>query len=159
MKSINIVYILLVAMLVSTSIITIHANSFDEELDLNNDDNVNDLTMEEEEEDLPASTSSIRGVVSRMLAHKRTRVKMTCNKYPRVCHLKGSPGPDCCKKKCVNVKSDRHNCGKCGKKCKYSELCCKGKCVNPMKDKKHCGGCGSKCWRGNTCNYGFCNYA
>ncbi|KAF5729080.1 putative Stigma-specific Stig1 family protein [Tripterygium wilfordii] len=89
----------------------------------------------------------------------RQRVPMKCNKNPRICRAEGSPGRDCCKKKCVNVKTDRHNCGMCGKKCKYSEICCKGKCVKPMYDKKHCGGCNNKCNKGSACVYGMCSYA
>ncbi|WVY94826.1 hypothetical protein V8G54_033914 [Vigna mungo] len=84
---------------------------------------------------------------------------MTCDKYPRVCRTKGSEGPDCCKKKCVNVSTDRNNCGMCGKKCKYSQVCCKGKCVNPMVDKHHCGKCGNKCSKGDSCVFGLCSYA
>ncbi|MED6208369.1 hypothetical protein PIB30_044403 [Stylosanthes scabra] len=84
---------------------------------------------------------------------------MTCDKYPRVCHVAGSQGPDCCHKKCVNVSTDRNNCGMCGKKCKYSQVCCKGKCVNPMADKHHCGVCGNKCGKGDSCVYGICSYA
>ncbi|KAL9662391.1 hypothetical protein QQ045_027224 [Rhodiola kirilowii] len=109
-----------------------------------------------EEEDEEVGFGLIRGAV-RMLAgaHK----KMTCDKYPRVCRVAGSTGRDCCKKKCVNVDKDQANCGKCGKKCKYSEVCCKGKCVNVLKDEKNCGGCGKKCSKGDTCRYGMCSYA
>ncbi|XP_052203566.1 stigma-specific STIG1-like protein 1 [Diospyros lotus] len=102
-------------------------------------------------------TTSLRGA-SRFLSEK-PRAAMTCDKYPRVCHVKGSPGPDCCKKKCVNVKTDKLNCGMCGKKCKYSEICCHGKCVNPWNDKKHCGSCNNKCKKGSACAYGMCSYA
>ncbi|XAR65676.1 hypothetical protein NMG60_11009862 [Bertholletia excelsa] len=114
-----------------------------------------------ENDDIPyhesQETTSLRGA-SRLLA-QTSRANMKCNKYPRICHVKGSPGPDCCKKKCVNVKTDRLNCGYCGHKCKYSEICCKGKCVNPMNDKKNCGSCGTKCKKGNRCVYGMCSYA
>ncbi|XP_059662698.1 stigma-specific STIG1-like protein 1 [Cornus florida] len=113
-----------------------------------------DASLLESEEVLPAS---LRGT-GRFLA-QTPRVTMTCNKYPRVCRAKGSPGPDCCKKKCVNVKTDRLNCGMCGKKCKYSEICCKGACVNPLSNKKHCGGCNIKCKKGSSCVYGMCSYA
>ncbi|KAL8136852.1 hypothetical protein V2J09_002853 [Rumex salicifolius] len=85
--------------------------------------------------------------------------RMTCDRYPRVCHVRGSAGPDCCKKKCVDVKSDRLNCGMCGNKCRYPEVCCKGTCVNPLRDRKHCGSCGNKCRRGSFCDYGMCSYA
>ena len=97
----------------------------------------------------------------RFLRQKRGRVHgaMTCDKYPRVCRVPGSKGRDCCRKKCVNVSTDRNNCGKCGKKCKYSEMCCKGKCVNPMFNKSHCGSCGNKCHKGDYCHQGLCSYA
>ncbi|KAL9346967.1 hypothetical protein Peur_061820 [Populus x canadensis] len=125
-------------------------------------ENDDDSTNEDENTDLPwlgtqETTSSLRGA-NRFLAQKN-RAAMTCNKYPRVCRAKGSPGPDCCKKKCVNVLTDRLNCGMCGKKCKYAEICCKGHCVKPMSNKKHCGGCNNKCKKGNACVYGMCSYA
>ncbi|KAJ6725227.1 hypothetical protein OIU85_023080 [Salix viminalis] len=107
--------------------------------------------------DLPRqTTSSLRGT-SRFLA--QTRAFMTCDKNPKVCRAQGSPGPDCCKKMCVNEKTDRFNCGKCGKKCKYTEICCGGQCVNPMYSKKHCGRCNNKCKKGKACQYGMCSYA
>ncbi|XP_021288712.1 stigma-specific STIG1-like protein 1 [Herrania umbratica] len=93
-----------------------------------------------------------------LLQKKRTR-RLTCNKVPRICHARGSPGPQCCKKKCVNILMDRLNCGKCGKKCKYNEICCKGKCVNPSFNRKHCGGCNNRCSNGELCVFGLCNYA
>ncbi|KAF8391573.1 hypothetical protein HHK36_023879 [Tetracentron sinense] len=101
--------------------------------------------------------SYLRGT-SRFLAQK-PRVVMTCDKFPRVCGAKSSPGPDCCKKQCVNVMTDRSNCGMCGRKCKYSEMCCQGECVNPSSDKKHCGKCNNKCKKGSACLYGMCSYA
>ncbi|CAK9327295.1 unnamed protein product [Citrullus colocynthis] len=84
---------------------------------------------------------------------------MTCDRNIKLCRAKGSPGRNCCQKKCVDLKTDRYNCGKCGKKCKYSQVCCKGKCVNPMFNRKHCGGCNNKCNRGSLCVYGMCGYA
>ncbi|KAA8515531.1 hypothetical protein F0562_018858 [Nyssa sinensis] len=114
-----------------------------------------------EASDIPLPESqqptSLRGT-GRFLA-QRSRVTMTCNNYPKICRVKGSPGRNCCNKKCVNLKTDRLNCGKCGKKCKYSDICCKGKCVNPLSDKKHCGSCNNKCKKGTKCIYGMCNYA
>ncbi|XP_027339501.1 stigma-specific STIG1-like protein 1 [Abrus precatorius] len=109
-------------------------------------------------EELPKELTSLRGAKG-LHGHKYGRGFMTCDKYPRVCRVKGSQGPDCCRKKCVNVSTDRNNCGKCGKKCKYSQMCCRGKCINPMFDKHHCGGCGNKCSKGNFCVYGMCSYA
>ncbi|KAL5548442.1 hypothetical protein UlMin_003673 [Ulmus minor] len=90
---------------------------------------------------------------------QKKRKRLTCNKFPVICSAKGSPGPHCCKKKCVNVLTDRHNCGLCGKKCKYNEICCKGKCVNPSFNRRHCGGCNVRCQVGGFCAFGLCNYA
>ncbi|KAI4295944.1 hypothetical protein L6164_035937 [Bauhinia variegata] len=109
------------------------------------------ITSSESEE----MNTSLRGA-NRLLRSRRT---MTCDRYPRVCRMVGSEGPDCCHKKCVNVSRDSNNCGRCGKKCKYSQICCKGKCVNPMANKNHCEGCGSKCKKGDYCQYGMCTYA
>nr|KYP62740.1 hypothetical protein KK1_017288 [Cajanus cajan] len=100
--------------------------------------------------------ASLRGVHGH---NKNVHGVMTCDKYPRVCRVKGSEGPDCCRRKCVNVSTDRNNCGMCGKRCKYSQVCCKGKCVNTMFDKHHCGKCGNKCNKGDSCVYGLCSYA
>ncbi|XP_031263200.1 stigma-specific STIG1-like protein 3 [Pistacia vera] len=119
------------------------------------------LSEEEEQLNEQESTTSLRGSSRFLAVHlKPPRLQMrTCDIYPRVCRAKGSPGPYCCKKKCVNVLTDELNCGKCGKKCKFSETCCKGECVNTMFNKKHCGGCNKKCKKGNSCTYGMCNYS
>lgn len=119
--------------------------------------------LDNHEEASGGTSTSLRGV-SRFLAQRDIPVPanmnlMTCDKFPRVCRLKSSKGPDCCKKKCVNVKSDRLNCGMCGYKCKYPEICCKGKCVNASFDRRNCGGCNNKCKKGESCVYGMCNYA
>ncbi|WOG85350.1 hypothetical protein DCAR_0104538 [Daucus carota subsp. sativus] len=109
--------------------------------------------------DVPITTSepsSFSGQMGRFLAD-RPRAWRTCDKYPRVCSNKGSPGPDCCKKQCVNVMSDEANCGRCGKKCRYHETCCKGRCVNTSRDEKNCGGCKKRCKRGSSCVYGMCH--
>lgn len=105
-----------------------------------------------------ASAASLRGGFDGR-HYKYGQGIMTCDKYPRVCRVKGSPGPDCCSKKCVNVSTDRNNCGWCGNRCRYSQICCRGKCVNPLFDKNHCGRCGNKCKKGDSCAYGMCNYA
>ncbi|KAI4295943.1 hypothetical protein L6164_035936 [Bauhinia variegata] len=115
-----------------------------------------------EEEELPNTNeneepTSLRGT-SRFLAQKKARSALTCDKYPKLCHVKGSAGPDCCNNKCVNLSTDRFNCGKCGKKCGYSKICCDGKCVNPMTNEKHCGKCGNKCDKASSCLYGMCSY-
>lgn len=104
--------------------------------------------------------SSFLQRTNRFLAQSRPPAdKMTCDRYPRVCKTKGGPGPDCCKKQCVNVMTDSLNCGMCGKKCGYFEMCCRGECVNPSTDEKNCGRCNNKCGNGSSCVYGLCSYA
>lgn len=115
-------------------------------------ENVTHLEDDDEMED-----TLFRGA-SRFLAQKKQKT-LTCNKAPRICRSKGSLGPDCCMKKCVNVMTDRLNCGICGNKCKYGQICCRGNCVNPSFDKRNCGGCNKKCKKGEYCAYGMCSYA
>ncbi|EEF32913.1 stigma-specific STIG1-like protein 1 [Ricinus communis] len=96
----------------------------------------------------------------RLLAQRKLKDNcVTCNKFPWICNVKGSPGPYCCNNSCVNVLTDRLSCGACGKKCKYNQTCCNGKCINPTLDKRHCGGCNRRCNNGEFCAFGLCNYA
>ncbi|KAG6776940.1 hypothetical protein POTOM_016731 [Populus tomentosa] len=60
--------------------------------------------------EIQETVTSLRGL-GRVLAQQNTIANSTCNKLPRICRLKRSPGPDCCNKKCVDVKTDRFNCG------------------------------------------------
>ncbi|KAM5588766.1 stigma-specific STIG1-like protein 1 [Rosa sericea] len=149
----------LLAMLMALAAITLSASTPEEDRDEWFSDEETD-TPNEPSDDLPTTLSqpktSLRGA-SRFLATRA--VATTCDKNPKVCKAAGSAGRDCCKKKCVDLKTDRVNCGKCGKKCKYSEICCKGKCLNPMSDKKNCGSCNNKCKKGSSCVFGMCSYA
>lgn len=120
-------------------------------------------TVEEEPQlnlnELSSAMASLRGIGGRFLAEQVRATPTTCDKNPTVCKSKGSAGPNCCSKNCVNVTTDTNNCGRCGVKCKYSELCCNGVCVNPSVNGKHCGKCGNKCGKGSSCLYGLCSYA
>ena len=149
MKALRIIFLVL-AMLMALAIADLSATPYEEE----------PILPSHEDKNLPykkaeSMTDSLRGT-SRFLASRRP---VTCNKYPKVCLTKGSSGPDCCKKKCVDLSADSVNCGRCGKKCKFSEICCKGKCVNPRSDKKNCGSCSNRCNKGSSCVYGMCSYA
>ncbi|XP_043697092.1 stigma-specific STIG1-like protein 1 [Telopea speciosissima] len=151
MESMKLLFLLLLAM------VLVHANSNEvPKLEVNPPDGEPD-SFELPESDEAASQQ----VISRFLAQETPtgRCKLTCDKFPRICRAKGSGGRDCCKKKCVNVMTDRLNCGWCGNKCKYSEICCRGNCVNPMFNKNHCGRCHNRCKKGECCSYGLCNYA
>lgn len=128
-------------------------------VDLNDYNKDMDMQSEVTLPEISQDATPLRGV-SRFLAQQNlAAANMTCNKFPRICRLKSSPGPDCCNKKCVNVKTDRLNCGMCGYKCKYTDTCCNGKCVNSSFDRRHCGGCKKKCKKGELCVYGMCSYA
>ncbi|KAF9619236.1 hypothetical protein IFM89_005790 [Coptis chinensis] len=154
MKLLNLLFVAVVFMslLFSGAFTLIEDDGDDEDALVDQVDEDTTNTLNENEE-----PSSLLGV-SRFLAQKKPKGKLTCNKYPKICRAKGSPGRSCCKKKCVNVKTDRLNCGKCGKKCSYSWICCKGRCINPRKDRKNCGGCKKRCKKGEYCAYGMCNY-
>lgn len=108
------------------------------------------------------SSIQLRGV-GRFLAQSRVVAATNCNVYHKICKAKGSPGQDCCSNKCVDKRSDRLNCGKCGHKCNFSEMCCKGVCVNPMTDRDNCGSCSNKCQhhdhKKSKCAFGICSYA
>ncbi|XP_058092302.1 stigma-specific STIG1-like protein 1 [Magnolia sinica] len=109
---------------------------------------------------LPSSQdhpSSLRGI-SRFLAQEKPKT-LKCWQNPDICLPRGSPGPSCCRNKCVNLITDRGNCGVCGKMCKYTEACCRGECVYLSFDKRHCGRCNNRCAKSDYCIYGMCNYA
>ncbi|KAM3362674.1 protein GRIM REAPER-like [Capsicum galapagoense] len=166
------IFLLLAIIMVSATILSAASSvdKLEEEMPVIDDKNneVDDMveSFEAPLNETDESSSSIRGASRFLLAHespyyksKIIKQRITCNKNPRICRAKGSPGPFCCKKKCVNVFADRHDCGICGKKCRYNETCCRGKCVNTMFHKRHCGGCGNKCQKGSACVYGMCSYA
>lgn len=112
------------------------------------------------EENEPSSfTGPGRFLRQRYYECYNARATMTCDKFPRMCRSKGSPGPDCCKRRCVNVMTDGLNCRRCGAKCRYGRACCKGKCVVVMYDRDNCGGCKKRCKKGTSCRYGMCSYA
>ncbi|KAI6704562.1 hypothetical protein NL676_007524 [Syzygium grande] len=125
----------------------------------------------EDEDDVSAETrdlssldtldpaTSLRGIGQFLAQAPSSRTVLTCNNYPRICQAKGSPGPDCCNKKCVNASTDWLNCRLCGHKCKFLEICCEGQCVNPVFDEKHCGGCNECKMKGSSSVYGMCSYA
>ncbi|KAB1221768.1 hypothetical protein CJ030_MR2G028603 [Morella rubra] len=104
------------------------------------------------------SSTFLPRIHGRFLAQQVKAVR-TCDVFPGLCRAPGSTGPDCCKKQCVNMRTDELNCGKCGKKCNYSEMCCQGECVNPSSDERHCGRCNKRCSKGSSCEYGLCSYA
>ncbi|XP_022714418.1 stigma-specific STIG1-like protein 1 [Durio zibethinus] len=153
MKSLKL--FLMLTMVMAFAITLSASTTSGEEPFRNNDENpseASDLPMADTQE-----PSSFRGA-GRFLAQS-SRAAKTCDKNPKICRINGSPGPFCCNKKCVDIETDKFNCGKCGKKCNYSKICCEGKCVNPLSNQRHCGGCNNNCGKGNACLYGMCSYA
>ncbi|KAK9077561.1 hypothetical protein SSX86_005898 [Deinandra increscens subsp. villosa] len=99
---------------------------------------------------------------SRFLAEKERNPRAAdhCHKDDEICYvLEAGKNTTCCNNKCMDLSEDKHNCGACKKKCKFTNACCRGECVNVAYDKRHCGSCGNKCMPGGYCIYGLCNYA
>ncbi|XP_071725702.1 stigma-specific STIG1-like protein 1 [Rutidosis leptorrhynchoides] len=98
--------------------------------------------------------------VSRFLAeNSNPRAADHCKKDDEICYILEGKNSTCCNNKCMDLSEDKHNCGACKNKCKFTSSCCRGECVNLAYDKRHCGSCGNKCMPGGYCIYGLCNYA
>ncbi|KAK9057187.1 hypothetical protein SSX86_024554 [Deinandra increscens subsp. villosa] len=108
----------------------------------------------------PPVVNSYPKRVSRFLAeYKNPRAADHCKKDDEICYILEGKNSTCCNNKCMDLSEDKHNCGACKKKCKFTSSCCRGECVNLAYDKRHCGSCGNKCMPGGYCIYGLCNYA
>lgn len=161
MKSLKFFFVL--AMLVALSAVhTLSSTSYEFEESFFNDvvEEDNNNVTNETFDDLPVMAAqgqektSLRGR-SRFLASHRA-MAATCDKNPKVCKATHA---HCCHNKCVDLKTDKLNCGKCGVKSHHAQICCKGHLVNPMSDKTHCGGCDNHCKKGGSCAFGMCSYA
>jgi hypothetical protein len=88
-------------------------------------------------------------------------------------HRCGCPAhtPTRCGTKCINTKTDAHNCGACGHACGTNQICsagtcvtrcsagetnCSGACVTLATDPKNCGTCGHACATNQLCSAGTC---
>jgi hypothetical protein len=80
-------------------------------------------------------------------------------------------GSELCGNTCVDVSSDRANCGACGSACGAGEVCvdgacgvgcpasqvlCGGACIDTTTDRRHCGACDAACADGEICVGGSC---
>jgi hypothetical protein len=74
-----------------------------------------------------------------------------------------------CAQACVELATDRNNCGACGKSCGIGESCVAGACACPAEKTvcadacvdvatsvNHCGTCDARCDAGQTCSGGKC---
>lgn len=70
---------------------------------------------------------------------------------PVVCASRpGEAPPSRCGSYCVDLMTDRANCGECGRNCGVDDngvplSCCQGRCVNTTTDRRNCGLCGRNC--------------
>ena len=82
-------------------------------------------------------------------------------------------GLTACDGRCVDLRSDPDNCGRCDNECedKYAQVCsngkcaakcaptlsnCSGACVDETVDPANCGACGFACGCGQVCTGGVC---
>ncbi|GKV39595.1 hypothetical protein SLEP1_g47346 [Rubroshorea leprosula] len=116
-------------------------------------------------EDLHGVMHDIKPMPSKRLSRflvqdsKTSRGAHHCHKDNEICYVNQGKNSTCCNNKCMDLSEDKHNCGACNKKCKFTEECCRGECVNIAFDKRHCGRCNHQCHYGEYCVYGLCNYA
>gem|GEM_PF-3750470 len=83
-----------------------------------------------------------------------TTFQCTCGEKKRSCS-----GDDlgCCNANCVNLRTDKDNCGGCKFACNDSDSCCDAQCKNLGTDPANCGSCGTTCPdNANTCCQGSC---
>ena len=79
-----------------------------------------------------------------------------------------------CSNECIDIKTDRNNCGLCGVECSNDKVCndgrcevactdgdtsCYGGCFDLKADPDRCGACDIKCKEGQSCVDGFCGCA
>lgn len=82
-----------------------------------------------------------------------------CYGRPWACSRgKFPPRSMCCRNRCVNVTSDRNNCGSCGIRCPFNWQCCRGVCIDTNLSILNCGRCGHRCPFGVLCFFGMCGY-
>ncbi|XP_023005585.1 stigma-specific STIG1-like protein 1 [Cucurbita maxima] len=117
--------------------------------------------IEKKEEAATTTTLLPSRPLSRFLIEKEKNPRSAshCNKNKKMCETMYGKGWQCCNNKCVDLRNDKHNCGGCKKKCKYTAECCGGQCVDVAYDKRHCGSCNNRCQLGKFCVYGMCEYA
>lgn len=86
-----------------------------------------------------------------------------------ICQAIDCQGLALCRKRCVDIQSDRQNCGACGALCRGETQCLKGRCLCPTSrmlcgeacvdlqvDEANCGSCGAACAPGQSCTKGKC---
>jgi len=75
-----------------------------------------------------------------------------------------------CGTSCVDLSTDKNNCGLCGDVCANNQVCnssmcacasgtsdCNGTCADLQTANANCGTCGNACSAGTVCTNGVCN--
>jgi hypothetical protein len=160
MQLVRIIFIIAITVALSTTL-TVKRIGEDEEKPPKDDQSIDTSTrlsqglniMHDEKELMPSKR------LSRFLTEeKNPRAADHCYKDNEICHIQQGKNHKCCSNKCMDLNTDKHNCGSCKRKCKYTEDCCRGECVLLSLDKRHCGKCNNRCQDGEFCVYGMCNY-
>nr|GMC47442.1 stigma-specific STIG1-like protein 2 [Ipomoea batatas] len=120
---------------------------------------INDNNVDISEQKPPATAAAPRRPSRFLAEQKNPRAADHCKNDDEICYVVGGNNSTCCNNKCMDLGYDKHNCGACKKKCKFTHSCCRGECVNLAYDKRHCGECNNRCMPGGFCIYGLCNYA
>ena len=92
---------------------------------------------------------------------RRLAVAANCTNNQNICNTVATFGANatCCASTgaCVQLDTDKNNCGFCMYRCAAALGCCNGSCVSLMTDISNCGTCGTTC-KSSLCSNGLCGY-
>lgn len=109
---------------------------------------------------LPQNATGVSSQFSPWLKKVAKQRPFGCRGRPWVCSQgEFPPRTLCCRNRCVNVTSDKNNCGLCGIRCPFNWQCCRGLCRDTNFSIFNCGKCGNRCPFGQFCFFGMCGYA
>ncbi|XP_027368589.1 stigma-specific STIG1-like protein 1 [Abrus precatorius] len=95
----------------------------------------------------------------KLMKQDKNQAIVGCRNTPWICSQGEFPPRSlCCGDLCVDITTDRNNCGLCGIRCPYNWLCCNRLCRNTNLNPFNCGSCGRICPIGRFCIFGFCAY-
>ncbi|KAK2387190.1 Stigma-specific Stig1 family protein [Trifolium repens] len=108
---------------------------------------------------LPQNVTNVSSSYSPWLKKDMEQRPYGCRRRPWVCsNGEFPPRSMCCRNRCVNVTSDKNNCGFCSIRCPFNWQCCRGFCRDINWSIFNCGRCGHRCPFGEFCFYGMCGY-
>jgi hypothetical protein len=108
---------------------------------------------------LPQNVTNVSSSYSPWLRKAMEKRPYGCRGRPWVCsNGEFPPRSMCCRNRCVNVTSDRNNCGFCSIRCPFNWQCCRGLCRDITWSIFNCGRCKHRCPFGEFCFFGMCGY-